>query len=296
MEDMRRCLERQERETNERSCRRAERQRLQREEDQQVVIAVALLDEENQGRRRGSQVGYGPNMDRHMHSRGKNLLEDYFIPTSLYFDVDFRRRYRMQPHLFNKVMLDICNYDAYFVQKCDVAGVLGLLPEQELTAALVRFCDAVETLYTRDYLRRPTPKDLQRLLQKAEAQGFPGMIGSIDCMHWQWKNCPTTWQGDYRNRKGQKSIIPEAVAGFDTWVWHAFFGVAGSQNDLNVLGQSSIFNDVLRGEGPNITYKINNIVLQTGYYLADGIYPRWTTFVKSIPNSRSQKQRLFASY
>ncbi|XP_021801024.1 uncharacterized protein LOC110745247 [Prunus avium] len=121
--------------------------------------------------------------------------------------------------------------------------------------ALVRFCDAVETLYTRDYLRRPTPRDLQRLLQKAEARGFPGMVGSIDCMHWQWKNCPTAWQGDYGNRKGQKSIILEAVAGFDTWVWHAFFGVPGSQNDLNVLGQSPVFNDVLRGQGPNITYE-----------------------------------------
>ncbi|KAI5344316.1 hypothetical protein L3X38_012193 [Prunus dulcis] len=162
--------------------------------------------------------------------------------------------------------------------------------------ALVRFCQAVETLYTRDCLHRSTPRDLQRLLQKAEARGFSGMIGSIDCMHWQWKNCPTAWQGDYGNRKGQKSIILEAVAGFDTWVWHAFFGVAGSQNDLNELGQSPVFNDVLRGQGPNITYQVNNTVYQTGYYLADGIYPRWTTFVKSIPNPRSQKQNLFATY
>ncbi|XP_021802106.1 uncharacterized protein LOC110746205 [Prunus avium] len=189
------------------------------------------------------------------------------------------------------------------IRGCDAAGVLGLLPEQKLTAvirmlaygafadqvdevaqmgksttleALVRFCVAVETLYTRDYLRRPTPRDLQRLLQKAEARGFPGMIGSIDCI--------------------QKSIILEAVAGFDTWVWHAFFGVAGSQNDLNVLGQSPVFNEVLRGQGPNITYQVNNTVYQTGYYLADGIYPRWTIFVKFIPNPRSQKQKLFATY
>ncbi|CAL8992038.1 unnamed protein product, partial [Prunus brigantina] len=77
---------------------------------------------------------------------------------------------------------------------------------------------------------------------------------------------------------------------------HAFFGVAGSQNDLNVLGQSPVFNDVLRGEAPKITYEINNIVYQTGYYLADGIYPRWTTFVKSIPHPRTQKQKLFATY
>ncbi|CAL2240989.1 unnamed protein product [Prunus armeniaca] len=216
-----------------------------------------------------------------------------------------------------------CNYDEYFVQKKNCAGNLGLLPEQKFTVvirmlaygssadqvneiarmrestileSLVQFCDAVKTLYTRDYLRRPTPRDLQRLLQKAESRGFPGMIGSIDCMHWQWKNCPTAWQGDYGNWKEQKSIILEAVTGFDTWVWHAFFGVAGSQNDLNVLGQSPVFNDILRGEGPNITYQINNIVYQNGYYLADGIYPRWTTFVKSISHPRSHKEIFFAAY
>ena len=322
MADMEEVLERQERETRERMRRRAASKRAQRELDEQLGIAVALLEEENQGRR-GSREGRRPNVDRHRHSRGKNLMEDYFIPQSLYSDVDFRRRYRMQPHLFQKIMHDICNYDEYFVQKRNCAGNLGLLPEQKFTAvirmlaygssadqvdeiarmgkstvleSLVRFCDAVETLYTRDYLRRPTPRDLQRLLQKAESRGFPGMIGSIDCMHWQWKNCPTAWQGDYGNRKGQKSIILEAVAGFDTWVWHAFFGVAGSQNDLNVLGQSPVFNDVLRGEAPNITYEINNTIYQTGYYLADGIYPRWTTFVKTIPHPRSHKQKFFARY
>ncbi|CAL2236484.1 unnamed protein product [Prunus armeniaca] len=323
MEEYRRCLERQERERIERNRRADKINELQRQVDEQVLIAMAMEEEENQGHRRGSQVGRRRNVDRHRHSQGKNLLEDYFIPTVLYSDVDFRRQFRMQPHLFNKIMHDICNYDAYFVQKCDAAGVLGLLPEQKLTAvirmlaygasadqadeiarmgksttleALVRFCDAVENLYTRDYLRRPTPRDLQRLLQKAEARGFPGMIGSIDCMHWQWKNCSIALQGDYGNRKCQKSIILEVVAGFDTWVWHAFFGVAGSQNDLNVLGQSLVFNDVLGGQCPNITYQVNNTVYQTGYYLADGIYRRWTTFVKSILNPRSQKQKLFAIY
>ncbi|KAI5316810.1 hypothetical protein L3X38_036517 [Prunus dulcis] len=140
----------------------------------------------------------------------------------------------MQPHLFNKVMHDICNYDEYFVQKKICVGNFGLLPEQKFTAvirmlayrssadqvdeiaqmgkstileSLVRFCDAVETLYTRDYLRGPTLRDLQWLLKKVESRRFSGMIGSIDCMHWQWKNCPTAWQGNYgnRNRKASSS-------------------------------------------------------------------------------------------
>ncbi|XP_008230763.1 PREDICTED: uncharacterized protein LOC103329998 [Prunus mume] len=162
---------------------------------------------------------------------------------------------------------------AYGASADQVDEVVGMGKSTTLEA-LVRFCYAVENLYTKDYLCRPTPRDLQRLLQKAETREFSGMIGSIDCMHWQWKNYPTALQGDYRNRKGQKSIILEAIASFDTWVWHAFFGVAGAQNDLNVLGQSPVFNDVLRGQGPNITYQVNNTVYQTRYYIADGIYPR----------------------
>ncbi|BBH02142.1 Protein kinase superfamily protein [Prunus dulcis] len=241
MNKFRRCLERQERETRERNRRADEVNELQRQVDEQVLIAVALQEE----RTKVAAVVH--------KSAAAGMWKDIGILGKNFF--------------------------------CDAAGVLGLLPEQKLTAvirmlaygasadqvdeiarmgksttleALVRFCQAVETLYTRDYLRRPTPRDLQRLLQKAEARGFPGMIGSIDCMHWQWKNCPTAWQGDYGNRKGQKSIILEA--------------------------------------GPNVTYEVNNTVYQTGYYLADGIYPRWTTFVKSIPNPRSQKQKLFATY
>ncbi|CAL2279119.1 unnamed protein product [Prunus armeniaca] len=71
---------------------------------------------------------------------------------------------------------------------CDAAGALGLFPEQKLTAVirmltygssadhvdeitrmrkstmletLVRFCDAVEILYTKDYLRKPKLEDFQ---------------------------------------------------------------------------------------------------------------------------------------
>ncbi|KAI5335826.1 hypothetical protein L3X38_025960 [Prunus dulcis] len=69
MSNMSSVLKKQERETRERRHRRAEGKRVQRELDQQVVIAVALLDEENQGRHRGSQVNRGPNVDRHRHSR-----------------------------------------------------------------------------------------------------------------------------------------------------------------------------------------------------------------------------------
>ncbi|CAL8167201.1 unnamed protein product [Prunus armeniaca] len=70
--------------------------------------------------------------------------------------------------------------------------------------SLVRLCDAIETIYTRDNLRKPMPRDLQRLLQKAEARGFLCIIGSIDYMHWQLKNFPIASQRRLWEYEGPK--------------------------------------------------------------------------------------------
>ncbi|GJU91872.1 ALP1-like protein [Tanacetum coccineum] len=37
----------------------------------------------------------------------------------------------------------------------------------------------------------------------------------------------------------------EVVASQDLWIWHAFFGLSGANNDLNVLYRSNLFDGVL---------------------------------------------------
>ncbi|XP_020988306.1 uncharacterized protein LOC110276072 [Arachis duranensis] len=131
----------------------------------------------------------------------------------------------------------------------------------------------------------------------AEGRGFPGMLGSIDCMHWQWKNCPNAWKGMYMSGyRGVATIVLEVVASSDLWIWHAFFGVSGSNNDINVLDRSPVFDDILNDRTPEVNYTINGNNYTMGYYLADGIYPEWVTFVKSISKPQGEKRKLFAQY
>jgi len=93
-------------------------------------------------------------------------------------------------------------------------------------------------------------------------------------MHWHWEKCPYAWKGQYTHGdQGVPTIILEAVASHDRWIWHAFFGVAGSNNDINVLNQSILFVDQLRGEAPQVQYFVNGRQYIKAYYLADGIYP-----------------------
>ncbi|XP_024196038.1 uncharacterized protein LOC112199224 [Rosa chinensis] len=98
---------------------------------------------------------------------------------------------------------------------------------------------------------------------------------------------------EVRGRNGRPTIILEAVASYDTHIWHAFFGTPGAQNDLNVLGASNVFERVIGGTAPLVEFEVNNKRYTNGYYLADGIYPRWSTFVKTISNPEQKRINTF---
>nr|XP_043638667.1 uncharacterized protein LOC122609788 [Erigeron canadensis] len=119
-------------------------------------------------------------------------------------------------------------------------------------------------MYRDEYLRKPNEEDIRWLTAKhAEVHGFPGMLGSIDCMHWGWRNCHVAWQGQYTHgKKGHPTIMLEAVALYDLWIWHAYFGRADRT--------------------PRLEYIVNGQQFRNGYYLTDDIYPEWVTLVKSF--------------
>ena len=62
-----------------------------------------------------------------------------------------------------------------------------------------------------------------------------------------------------------------------------------------MLEQSLIFFDLTKGRAVVVHYSINSHDYTMGYYLADGIYPKWVTFVKAIPSPQGHKRKSFAA-
>ena len=50
-----------------------------------------------------------------------------------------------------------------------------------------------------------------------------------------------------------------------------------------MLEWSLIFSELAQGRAPPVNYLINDNNYNMGYHLADGIYPKWVTFMKTIP-------------
>ncbi|GJX90742.1 ALP1-like protein [Tanacetum coccineum] len=227
----------------------------------------------------------------------EKLRRDYFGDENtppVYPEEYFRRRYRMSSTLLKKIVNDISNYNVdplpdyflFFKQRPDCTGRLGFSCMLKCTSAirqlaygttpdafdeylqcaercsrecLWNFTKCIYILYVEKYLRKPTLEDVQHVYDLHERKhGLPGMLGSIDCMHWEWVKCPKALHGQFKRKdKRYPTIMLEAVADQQLWFWHAYFGVPGSNNDLNVLYGSPLFNDLLAEKDPEAPFQVN---------------------------------------
>ncbi|XP_026410470.1 uncharacterized protein LOC113305667 [Papaver somniferum] len=124
-----------------------------------------------------------------------------------------------------------------------------------------KFMDAIIWICNGRYMRQPTAQDTERILEENEDRGFPG-----------------------------------AVASYDRWIWHSYFGLGGHNNDCNVLHASGLFDIELNGALPPYHYQINGRNYNTGYYLGDGAYHMYGCLVQAYKPASNNVESLFNQY
>ena len=61
----------------------------------------------------------------------------------------------------------------------------------------------------------------------------------------------------YKGAKGGCSVVLEAVPTHDLWIWHSFFGMLVTHNDINVLQCSTVFAKLVEGHSPPVNFGVN---------------------------------------
>ncbi|XP_042003810.1 uncharacterized protein LOC121752784 [Salvia splendens] len=149
--------------------------------------------------------------DRDHAGADRRLMEDYFNENARYPPEVFRRRFRMSQNLFVHIATCLAQRFKCFNLRYDATGRPGLSTYQKCTMAirqlayagpadmfdeylqmdettalqtLRQFCRGIKDIFKGEYLRKPSADDCQRLIDMhGTAHHFPGMLGSIDCMH-----------------------------------------------------------------------------------------------------------------
>jgi hypothetical protein len=164
------------------------------------------------------------------------------------------------------------------------------LGERTTMEFLKCFVAWVQACFESTYLRQPTWANLVKQLVMNEARGFLSMFASINCMHYQWKNCFVAWQGQFQDMDWHKSIILEAITNKSLWTWHTFFSLHRGNNDINVLNRSPLVTNMFKGESTSLIFSVNGFMCPRYYMLVDGIYPRWSCFVQRVHEPQDEKR------
>lgn len=290
-----------------------------------VLAAVEVVKSYRESRKRKHRDENGGENDggrrkkkyiRYDRERANECVQkDYLNPYPTFDDRQFERIFRITRGMYERIRTTCCESDAFFTAGVDCTGRHAIYTDVKILAALKKMAYGVSGNAFRDYfqmgestielcaekvakaishcqelrdkyLRTYSAADARRVSALHErVHGVVGMLGSLDCMHVPWKNCPVLLQGQYVNGKeGHPTIILEAVADYNLWFWHVAFGLPGSMNDINVWDRSELLKAMINGYMSSIDFEfeIGGKSFSKLWFLVDGIYPTLSRFVQTI--------------
>ena len=261
------------------------------------------------------------------------IKRDYTGPIPQFNDKQFEVMFRVSRSRFDRLRNDIGNHgDPFYIcPSFDATGKPGMSLEAKLLLPLKtlaygvpphvfcdyfqmsftharkcyhKFTDTITKVYAEEYLRAPDAEDLRNIFQFHELKhGKKGMLGSLDCSHSPWKNCPVAWQQSFKGAKKMPTVVLEAMCDQHLWFWHAAFGYSGALNDINIFNLSPLKESWIDGsfaavelESGLMPHTINNESFDQMCVLCDGIYPRHSRFVKAQPEPSTKAERKFTKW
>nr|XP_043630586.1 uncharacterized protein LOC122601919 [Erigeron canadensis] len=203
------------------------------------------------------------------------LVRDYFAEEPKFDENFFRTRFRMSRRLFVKIASDLEINFEYFQRRVDGRGKMGFSALQRCTSAV------------RPLAYGSNPDSLDDYLNMSERSSCVTLNAFCD-------RVIRLYRHEYLRRPTRNDT--QRILDHHAF-YHGFpgmLGIAGSNNDLNVLNQSPLFNAFEDGTAPLVSFTVNGTEYKYPYFLVDEIYPRYAMFVKTISHPTGEKRIRFA--
>jgi len=118
------------------------------------------------------------------------------------------------------------------------------------------------------------------------ARGFPGCVGSVDCVHIGWDRCPTQYTNVYTGKELFPSIAYEGICTSRKFIQSVTVGHPGTRNDKHIVRTDDSVLELLYGNGwlNSKNWQCCGPEGQTRtfrgvYLICDGGYHRWPCLI-----------------
>ncbi|KAG7371276.1 plant transposon protein [Nitzschia inconspicua] len=301
------------------------------------LLAEELAASPNENRKRARRAGPRRNRRQFRPQEALYAIQRDYIGitgdlTTPLFGAEFKWMFRLSRTRFLLLMEDIAARNIpHFMRKTNISEnqqtsleaklllplkclAYGVPPHAfidyfQMSRAFARVCciefdSAIKSIYMDEWLRLPTAEDLKAILKLHKTvHDVDGMVGSLDCSHTYWKNCPVAWQGSFQGKEKRPSIVLEAISDYHLFFWHVSYGYTGNLNDRTILSMSPLMDRLIDGsfhdleeEAGVVPFKILQHEFKKTWITVDGIYPKYNRFVKGIKRPVTQQEKRYTQW
>ena len=134
------------------------------------------------------------------------------------------------------------------------------------------------------YVQMPSGDRLRSIMRAYERMGMPGCIGSMDCTHIWWDNCPERYTNLCKDRTGHTTMSFQAIVGPNREIFHVSVGFPGTYNDKSIAHQDDIVRQIMHGKLKDIDFimfDLNGVPRKCkgAYVIVDGGYQKRACFM-----------------
>jgi len=185
------------------------------------------------------------------------IRQDYLGECPKFGLADFKRIFRVSRTSYDALKSLICQEDKFFVDGFDITGLRRVSVDAKilislkylaygcsvnafwdyfqigestalLSVKLFTSCIA-NSIFQKKFFSFFTPLDAKKVEASHYAKhGIHGLLGSLECSYFVWGDYPVARHGQYQKKEGRPTIVVEALADYNLYVWHAVFGYSGT--------------------------------------------------------------------
>ena len=118
----------------------------------------------------------------------------------------------------------------------DSINELSGISEPVMNHFFHRWCKWARDVLSAEYLKFPeSDEELSKVMGAFSALGFPGALGSMDVVHFNWGGCPAAWANLCTGKEGFPTLAYEAICDHSGCVIALTPGHYGAYNDKTIV-------------------------------------------------------------